>query len=286
MARSIAAIKLSMTQRFIQEPAIIDLYNLDTNKSFEQQFSKVSFESILFDVISYCAFVLETLFDLHQVEVKNMVDEIRGPYLPWYVSASLNFQYGFELAPNEIFYDNTGIPQELVDNSKVVKYAAATAIFRGVRIKVAAENGGNLEPLSPEHFEAFKAYWSRIVPPGLIQLKFNNQEADKLKLHLTCYYNPLVLDADGKRRDGTNDKPLTEAIEDFCKNQVFNGTFVPLKLVDAMQAVEGVEIPIIELLQVSYADTDWLEVPVSYVPDAGYLRLYELDVNYIPNTSI
>lgn len=286
MARSIAAIKLSLSARFIQEPAIITMYGLDTSKTFEQQFSKLSFESILFDIIAFAIWTLEGIYDNAIVTLTKIANEGRGPYLPWYITSSLNFQYGYSLPSGGIKYDNTGIEQGLIVASKVVKYAAANGILKGVRLKIAGESNGELSPLPPEQLEAFEHYWSRIMPPGLNRLIIINTQADQLKVHVTAYYNPELLNGSGQRIDGSSNTPLRDAVDDFCKNQVFNGRFDKIRLEDAMQAVKGIDIPVISLLQAKYENTAWIDIPVSYTPNAGYLRLTEFEVTYLPNTSL
>ena len=48
MARSISDIKNGMTAAFAKERAVVTAYGLDTRKTFDQQFSIVSIENVLF----------------------------------------------------------------------------------------------------------------------------------------------------------------------------------------------------------------------------------------------
>jgi len=73
MARSIADIKKEMTGYFIANETVIGLYGLDRSKSFEDQFSKVSLESILFYVVAVAIWSLEVLFDTHKTEISSLI---------------------------------------------------------------------------------------------------------------------------------------------------------------------------------------------------------------------
>ncbi|MFV0505896.1 MAG: hypothetical protein ACK5L5_04185, partial [Bacteroidales bacterium] len=69
MARTIAEIKTEMTNSFIADITVIEKYELEEGKTFEQQFSKVSLESILFYIVAVAVWTLESLFELHSKDV-------------------------------------------------------------------------------------------------------------------------------------------------------------------------------------------------------------------------
>ena len=77
MAREIKVIKDEMTAEFISNPAVVEKYGLDTEKSFDAQFSKASIESILLYLFAFCAWTVEKLFDTHKAEVTNYIDEMK-----------------------------------------------------------------------------------------------------------------------------------------------------------------------------------------------------------------
>ena len=76
MARTIEEIKADMTANFIKQRAVISAYGLDGKKTFDQQFSRVSIESILFYVFAAALWTLEKLFDLHTAEVKERIEQL------------------------------------------------------------------------------------------------------------------------------------------------------------------------------------------------------------------
>ncbi|MNS21774.1 hypothetical protein D3C72_535440 [compost metagenome] len=285
MARNKAEIKLTLTSAFIVRPEIKSLYNLDPSLTFEQQFSATSFESVLFDVIANAVWILESLFDYHKKEVDSIVAQKRGPYIPFYIQAAKDFQYGYSLPDGKLEYDNTGLDEAAILASKRVKYAAATGVSKGVRVKVAAEDNGDLVPLDSPVLEAFKHYMERVTPPG-INLYLVNEPADLLQLDLTIYYDPLVINASGQRIDGTDNSSVENAINTFLKNQPFDGLFVLARLVDALQQVPGVEIPSLNSAQVKYGSLPYMPVNVTYLPRAGYLKIDNLVISYQPQSPI
>ena len=70
MARSIQEIKRSMTAAFVADKHIREQYDLQEQATFEDSFSVVSIESILFFIVAACCYVLECLFDRHVEEGK------------------------------------------------------------------------------------------------------------------------------------------------------------------------------------------------------------------------
>lgn len=278
MARTIAEIQ--------QE--IIDAKNADATLAALNSTSKVAIWRLWSYITAVAIWTLENLFDFHKAEVAQIIDDMRPAYIKWYVEQSKAFQLGYDLVQDDIVYDNTGLDENTVEASKVVKYAAANGIFRGVRIKVATIINNELNPLPAAAMTAFEAYMNRIKPAG-IRLYFLNEIADSLKLNLTVYYDAMVLDINGKRIDGTSDQPVQDAIDMFLKNQPFNGLFVIMKLVDALQGVDGVVIPSIISAQAQYGSLPYQDISVSYLPDAGYLRIVsplDLTLNFIPHEPV
>lgn len=68
-----------MTDVFMANDTIKALYGLDPDpeRTFEDQFSKVSLESILFHVVATCIWTLEKMFDRHKQEVDELISELK-----------------------------------------------------------------------------------------------------------------------------------------------------------------------------------------------------------------
>ena len=269
MARSIEDIKASIWTAWEMTPPA-------SNFSFRKQIA---------NGVARAIWILESLFDVRQIEIAETIQNTRFAYIPWLIDRIKNFQYGQNLIENEVFYDNTGIAEEVIAASNLVKQCAINELRRGLRIKVAGQSlDGILQPLTLSEENALKIYIQKVRP--FVPFKLTNQVADLLHLNLKIYYNPLVLDADGKRLDGRNDTPIQQAIETYLKNLSFNGRFVIASMEDALQLTEGVSIPHCVSAQYQYADTGLLEIEVYCIPDAGYLTLENLTVEYIADENL
>lgn len=239
-------------------------------------------------VVAVCIWTLEVLFDRHKSEIDNIVTNHRAHTPRWYVMKATSFQFGHALVPDTDQYDNTGIDESVVEASKVIKHASTDEMPSGLRIKIAGESGGVMAPVPTPEFVAFQAYMSQVKDAG-VRLSYVNQDADSFKATIKIYYNPLVLGADGKRLDGTNDTPVRQAIDQYLERLPFNGLFVMAKFNDAIQAVEGVEFPHVDLAEASSFLSGWVSAMVTYKPEAGWLRIKnpgDLTIIYLPHEPV
>lgn len=284
---SIADIKKIMTDDFISNDTVIQQYNLQPGLTFEDQFSVVSIESILFSIIATAMWIQRQLFTEHRKEVETYIAEKNTHTLRWYSNIARLFQYGHNLVPDSDQYDNSGLTDDEIERSRIIAHAAAEERDKHLVLKVAKNAGQDLEALSNAELVAFTEYMNRVKDAG-VQIEFVSMEADKLNAEIDIYYNPLVLNADGQRLDGESLTPVEDAIRTYLKNLPFNGQFVEAFFVDALQAVDGVVIPHIVSLKYIYGGLDWTEVNAKYTPFAGYLRIADEDlkINYIPQSQI
>lgn len=284
MARTTEDIKKQMTDAFISNDDVIAAYGLTPGKTFEQEFSVTSIESILFYCLSYGLFVIYSFFDLFKSEIDKAIVDYTHPTLKSFAENIKRFQYGDAVIDETDTYDNTGLTEEEIEEKRVIKYAAAieqefsNGRF-GVRLKVAGEdvNGDRVE-LPTAEFNAAKEYLKIFKPAGT-WFEMTTDDADNLKLNLRVYYNPLVLNSNGQRLDGTVNQPLQDAIVSHLKNLPFNGRFNLTALVDAMQAVPGITDPRILSAQTKYAALPYTDVVDEVIPDAGYLKIYNMNTD-------
>lgn len=231
-------------------------------------------------VIAFSILTLEKLFDFFRAETDAKIKLLKPATLTWFSEKIKTFQYGYNVVAETDYYDNSLLTQVQIDASKVIKYAAAIEqVFSngrfGVRIKVAGANGsGELIKLANAERDAAREFLKRFKPAGTY-CELTTDDADYLKLTLKVYYNPLVLDGNGARLDGTNATPLQDAIKSHLKSLPFNGRFNLTEVVDSMQAVDGVADPRIVSAQTKYALLPFTEVIDERIPDAGYLKIYD-----------
>lgn len=268
MARTIAEI----------EQQIIDSKNGKPELSGLSSTSATAIWRLWVTVVAICIWTIENLFDEHKNEVTGIIATQKPHTAQWYGEKVRAFQYGYALVPEKDYYDNTELDEETISASQVVKYAAPVETATGLRIKIATEESGDLAPLGSDEFDALVAYMQLVKDSG-VKLAYTNSVADSLKLNMKVYVDPLVLDNSGRRRDGTSDTPVQDAIRDYLKTKMsFNGWFVLLKLVDRLQQVPGVVIPHVIQAQAKYGMLAYADVDVKYRPDSGYLRLVDSDL--------
>ena len=290
MARSIAEIKAQMTSAWMSDVSNVEKYGFSPNDTFEGTFSKVSLESIFLYTVAFGQWVLESLFDVHRLEVLDIIARMKPHSAQWYAEMARAFQDGFNLLPDGSGFDNEGRTDEEIETSKIVKYSAAIEQRNSLRIKAAKINSGDLAPLSEDEQVRFTYYMNHIKDAG-VHIDILTANAQLLKLNLSIFYNPLVLTALGNRVDGTAENVVVEAIKRYLNSIEFDGTLVVAHLIDELQRVDGIVIPHINNnpapdygIAYRYGELDWIPIEVSHRPDSGYIRLDEdaLTINYIP----
>lgn len=253
MARSVAEIKKTMTDAFMADATIREKYGLSVDDTFSSKFSSVSIESILFFIVAACCHVLEMIFDQHKRDVEEKIALAVVASVPWYYKMALAFQYGDSLVLNE---RTQQYEYASVDESKqVVKYAAVRDKGTSVQILVSGDQGGSPVALSNDVLTVFKQYMNRVKVAGVI-LNITSKESDNVTVTATITIDPLVLNENGELlSDGS--KPVEEAITSYLKHIIYGGTFNKTKLVDVIQAVEGVVD--VELEECKYRPANSLE---------------------------
>ena len=288
MARTRIDIKKQLTTGFIANTYISDAYGLVEGQTFEQQFSLVSFENVLFDVIAYAIYLLELLFGQHKKEISDQIYKQKSGRLQWYRTKALEFQYGHDLVTDQDYYDNTGIPTELVEASKIIKQSAVTDSDEAGRIivKIAGEDNGKLAPISNEQQSSVVAYFKDIKWAGT-NINVINNLPDRLLLDIVIYRNALVLDSQGNSIKNGG-KPVEAALLEYMKELPFDGELILTHLIDKLQAVEGV----VNVHLVS-ASSSWIDptiadygtptgISVKRVPESGYYEIVNFDnITYV-----
>lgn len=278
MARTIKEIKNIMGAQYISNPTIREMYGITGNVTFDQVFSVVSVESILFYIVAAIAYTIEVMFE----QLKNDVDEkiAQGivATVPWYHKIATEFQYG-----DKLVFDSTTqtYKYQLIDESKqIIKYAAVTDVGNGVRMLVAKDNNGAPEPLNAQELAAFKEYISYVKIAG-VYVSISSTEADRIQIEVSVQIDPLVLNNEGKLIDGGS-SPVVDAINQYLANIVYGGTFNKTKLVDAIQAAPGVVDVLLKTVKAKGAD----DVDYQVVSGNNYTAVSGCFISNNLNTSI
>ena len=275
-----------MTDMFIASPVIISAYDLQPNETYEEAFSPVSLENIIFGIVAFCVWTLETIMGIAFADQVKYIKDTKIHSTTWYSDYAKRFQLGMSLPWGLTEYDNTGLTDAQIEAMKVVKFASTTKIPGGLLVKIAGILNGGLAPIPAPEFTPFQEYMFRISAAG-DNLSYRNVEPDHLRLQLKIFYNSLVLDSQGRRLDGTNDEPVQQAITSYIESIDFDARFVPAFLTDALQAVEGVRVPHLISAMSQHAALPYVEFPPEGdVPYSGYLRIYnpptDLLIEWLP----
>ncbi len=286
-----------MTSAFVDDETIKTKYGLTPGNTFEQEFSSVSLENILFEIVAFCIYTLEVLMDLFRADVERRIAETRPHTKDWYRQKALAFLYGYTLAESDI-YDTTGSTDAQIEAAKIVTNAAAVkTILSGagaLRLKAVTTIANEYAPLDNLQKDALSEYMNLVSDAGTTVI-VTTGPGDDLKLTLDLYYDPLVLAADGSRLDGTDPTPVPNAIKAYLKSIQFNGQLVLSFLENELATVSGVRVPVVKNAWSKYATYAYTDVvadqsagPIDEirVADAGYMKLDEsqLNINYIPYT--
>ncbi len=288
MGRSKNEIKNEITARFMADPTLSEKYGFALEASFEKEFSYMSFENILFEIIAFSIFVLEQLFDNHKKEIDDKIYNQKAGRKNWYRFMTLQFQYGFALITDTDKYDNTNYTPDQIEDSKIIKYAAVVESPDESRmiLKIAGEIDDELSPIPAEVKVAFEAYLKEFKFSG-VRITVINYLADKLFLNLRIYRDPLVLDANGMSILNGN-YPVQDAINEYMKELPFDGEFIVAHFVDKLQKVAGVKIPHVINIETSWIDPlvdDYgiaIPIDVKAIPVSGYFKVENFDsIEYV-----
>ncbi len=278
MARTIQDIQQEILTAKEAEPHLSDLNST----------SKVAIWRLWTYITAFVIHTLERIFDQHKKEVAEALSEQKPHTARWYRNKALAFQYGFDLLEDSDKFDNTGYTEDEINNSKIVKYSAVTESETESRliVKIATEQGGELQPISTVQKASFEAYMNEIKDAG-VKITIINYLPDILKLQMKIYRDPLVLDENGMSIL-TGEKPVENAIKEYLKNLPFDGELVLAHLVDALQKVEGVKIPHIILAESKWIDAgtngygQFQPIEVKTIPISGYFKIENFNnISYV-----
>lgn len=256
--------------------------------------SKVAMYNLWAYIIAVVAWIQYSFFELFKAETDQKIREQKRYTLLWFRNSALDFRYGHPLDDETAEYSDDGYTEEEIELSKIVNRAAVIELEVNQRkqlfIKVATEVGGDLEGLTPEQMVSLEQYFAKIKPAGTKIVLFSDK-ADDMRLSLNFYYDPLVLDENGARIDGTNNTPAQDAIRAYLKELKFNGEFSIAELEDRIQAVEGCssgEAYVTSCEANFQTPTNWIVVQDTYVANSGYMSITDanLTITFIPKKDV
>ena len=276
MARSIEQIKSSMAEAFMQDTNLATKYGFEVGADFNNTFSKVSIESLILYIIAASIWTLEKLFDTHTAEVTDYIATMKPHSLRWYVEKAKAFMYGVPLINGTDQHNTEGMTDEQINQAKIVTFAACTEANATLYLTLAKAGPA---PLTTDEKAAFVAYLHEIKDAG-VRIDVISEHGDYLNLNMVIYYDPLLINANGENK-ATGNKVVEDAIKAYIENIPFNGEFRKNELEDAIQAVEGVVM--VELGVVEHSETGedgTFEEVIPYCkPTSGYFKFDHADLS-------
>ncbi len=273
MHRTLKEIRAEIDNKLAQEPALQELNST----------SQTSLISIVADIFAFAAWTLE---QMHRFFKKEVEDKLRTPShnARWYYGETLKYQHGHEL----VWLEHAQCFGYLTSDTKslIIKKAAATEIKGGVLIKVVKSKGDNLQPLTVEEFTSFSSYMDKIKDAG-VDLIVRSWLPDELFVSYNIFYDPLILNSEGKLLSDNSREPVREAMLNYIETLPFNGRFKISAFEDAIQNATGV----VDLQRINvktkYGTYDFTEVIVSCIAESGYMVLTDNSMlNYKANYDV
>ena len=235
--RTIAEIKESMTQAFMQNEEAAKLWGFTVGDKWSTVMGRMSVENVLFYIVAVCCYVVESLMAMHKSEVEAIVATRMPHTAKWYRDKTLAFLYGKDLIDGTDEYATDGMSEEDIKKSRVVKHAVAVEDMKSgvLVIKVAGEDGdGKRQPLTPDQCEHLKTYLGEVKDAG-VRIEVINSTPSGFALEADVYYNAL-LDSDEVKEECKN------VIKSYIENLEFNGILSRNGIEDVLRGVTGVEI--------------------------------------------
>ena len=289
MARELKDILTDTFNAMLQQPTLVSAFSLDPTKTYDQQNkSATALWYLIMWIGCYIAWVIETLFDNHEAIVLGEVADLKPHSANWYKEKVLAFMNGYDVVEASGEYDLTGLSDSQITTAKVIKHCAIQELNNKLIIKAAQDDGsGGLTKLDADVKTNLETYLNKIKDGGVF-IDVIRRDPDILKINIDLYYDPMILNSLGARIDGTATTPVLDAVKTYLQNlnSSFNARFLPTELVDAMQAVSGVKIPVLTLCQWKDGTGLYNDVGAFKQPFSGFFTTIgddgdQLNINYI-----
>ena len=97
--------KKKLTDEWLKQPGV-EVYRIDTDKTFDEQFSAVSIENLLFYAQAFGLMVLEKIVGDRIAKLEEHFNRLRPHTLSWYAGKIKAFQMGDTLPTDTDVYPN------------------------------------------------------------------------------------------------------------------------------------------------------------------------------------
>lgn len=237
MTRTLNDILLAIRTDFVANIKLQSIYGLDTTLTFEDQFSRVSFESVLTYIVASAIYLYESIVSAKSDEIESQIASKYPFSIPWYSDIALAFQLGDSLLFDETTYK---FNYPAIDSTKqIIKFTTIRQRqVEGVTKLQVFATKANKTALTSDELAAFSSYMTQVGAAGT-HFQFISLNPDQLVINLTVYFNPQVLNSTGvSLSDGS--KSVDLAIANYLNGIKYGGAFNRTKQTDAIQLAAGV----------------------------------------------
>lgn len=263
-------------QAFIENLTLQSYYGYDSSLTWDEIFSKSSFEGALTYVFSFCVWIFQN-------DIYDTADEITASIasehefsIPWYTGISKYFQLGDSLVYDESTYKYA---YSVIDESKqIVKFTTIRERqIEGVTKLQVFATKAEKAAMTVDELAAFSGYITQRGAAGT-HFQFISLAPDQLVLNMTVYYDPQILKANGEKlSDGT--KTVDIAVNAYLDAILYGGKFNRTKQTDKIQVADGVNDVVLGDV---YLNGD-LNNSREFESASGFYVAQTITVTYIPN---
>jgi len=218
MARTVAQIKQSM----------LDAKNADPTLSALTSTSQTAKWNLYYFIVASCIAIFEQLQDLFKTDLEAIASTAAPSTPQWTRNKVLKYQKGDVAQLNTTTF-TVEYPTINTANQILTRCAVITAPNRTVLIKVAKSDPP--VPVSVGELAELQSYIETFNPAG-IAFTLINENSDKMEVAATIYYNGQY-----SAVISTN---VVAALNNYMATLPFNGVISTQAVVDAIQAVDGV----------------------------------------------
>ncbi len=241
--------------------------------------SQVSIWRLWVYVVAASIWTVEKIFDLLRFDIDaiNAANVIGSE--AWYVERAYEFQYGDIPVIDEgrLVYDSIDESKQIIKRASIVRLGNENA---NAIIKVATidEQTNELRALDTNEITAFNGYIRNLMFAGSF-IGTRSLPADFLKLYAKIYYNAIYPLLELEVR-------VADAINEHIANVPYDGKFFLIRLIDAIQNVEGVsDIEIINFQgKPDSQGSQWQPTQRIYITQAGYAKIKDDEYPLLDDT--
>jgi hypothetical protein len=243
---TIAEYKTQITDEFMSNASIAEAYGFTAGDAFDNVFSKVSIESILFYIVAVVHKIIGDAQAVFKSEQQKAIHAAIVANDRWWYDQVMAYVLGASLTYNSTTYKFSLVTDD--DSTTLVAYCAILQAINENQVtylKIMCAKV-SYEVLSTAETTALTEYLKRVAPAGVIFIVESNTPdiiyfpANGETSGIQIYYDPMLLDSNGMLLSDGATYPVNVAIDAYIKGIIYGGKFNVTKLIDAIQSATGV----------------------------------------------